>query len=34
MSECFAFSLRKQRFVKTPSAIASGDYSAPASQRG
>jgi hypothetical protein len=28
MSECFAFSLRKQRFVKTPSPIASGDYSA------
>jgi Protein of unknown function (DUF3014) len=28
MSECCAFSLRKQRFVKTPSPIASGDYSA------
>jgi predicted dinucleotide-binding enzyme len=28
MSECFAFSLRKKRSVKTPSPIASGDYSA------
>ncbi len=28
MSESFAFSLRKKRFGKTPSPIASGDYSA------
>ncbi|TAL44296.1 MAG: ATP-binding cassette domain-containing protein, partial [Methylovulum sp.] len=27
ISGCFAFSLRKKRFVKTPSPIASGDYS-------
>jgi transposase len=33
MSDVLAISLRKQRFVKSPGPIASGDYSNPFSQR-